>query len=252
MATGIPHSTWSKNVDEALNGNKNALDKRFEWQCLLYPEVAAAVQTVFRSPNAKDGLYITMDVGAGTVDLNAFNRFSGHPGEEQTNRIAELSYYSAIVRQLGDQNLKDPHGAIEPMTKGKLGQELKNSLSTLYVSAKEHQPNNGDIPGRRTWDSATLFIFGGGAQNLVYWDNFIDGLEAAGIYHPQPHHLPAAKDILCPRGVEFGRFAVAYGLSFFRPSLNKVSLPHELKTFAQLYPEIANRPPKQYGFNWDD
>jgi hypothetical protein len=97
-----------------------------------------------------------------------------------------------------------------------------------------------------------LYIFGGGAQNNVYWDNFIDGLEAAGIYRPQLHYLPGSKDILCPRRVEFGRFAVAYGLSFFRPSLYRISLPDELEPFAELYPEIANRPPQQYGFNWED
>src|SRR5262249_9647066 len=192
MAIARPHSTWSKDVDEALNGDKSDLDNRFEWQCLLYPEVAAAVQTVFRSPNASDGLYITMDVGAGTVDLNAFLRFSGHPGERQTNRIAQLNYYSAIICPLGDQNLQDPYGAVEPMTRGRLGQELRNSLMRLQSRAVLFKPNNGNTPGRRTWDGATFYIFGGGAQNRVYWDNFIAGLKAAGIYRPQPHYLPGA------------------------------------------------------------
>ena len=50
----------------------------------------------------------------------------------------------------------------------------------------------------------------------------------------------------------FGRFAVAYGLSFFRPSLDQVRLPHELAPFLELYPEPENEPPRQYGFNWDD
>jgi len=251
MAIARPHSMWSKGVDKALNGDKGDLDKRFEWQCLLYPEVAAAVQTVFRSPNARDGLYITMDVGAGTVDLNAFRRFSGHPGDRRTKRIAQLDYYSAIVCPLGVQNLKDPHGAVELRSKEQIRQELRQSLRTLYGRAIRYQPNNRDLR-RRTWDDATFFIFGGGARYSGYRNNFIAGLEEAGINHPQAHNLPEANDISCPRRVEFGRFAVAYGLSFFRPSLNTVSLPHELEPFAKLYPEIANRPPKPYGFNWDD
>jgi hypothetical protein len=252
MATARPHSMWSKDVDKALDENMDALDKRFEWQCLLYPEVAAAVQTVFRSPNAKDGLYITMDVGAGTVDLNAFNRFSGHPGDGQTRRIANLDYYSAIVCPLGVQNLKDPHGAVEPMSKERLRLELRTSLKKLYDRALVYQPNLGDIRRPRTWDRATLFIFGGGARFSGYRNNFVVGLEEAGIRHPQAHNLPQATDISCPPGIEFGRFAVAYGLSFFRPSWNKVSLPHELETFAQLYPQLADQTPKPYGFNWDD
>ena len=252
MATARPHSTWSTGVDKALNGDKGALDKRFEWQCLLYPEVAAAVQTVFRSPNARDGLYITMDVGAGTVDLNAFRRFSGHPGNGQAKRIAQLDYYSAIVCPLGVQNLKDPQGMVNPRSKEQMRQELRQALRTLHGRAVLYQPNKGSIPGRRTWDEATFFILGGGARYSGYRNNFIAGLEEAGINYPQAHNLPEANDISCPRGVEFGRFAVAYGLSFFRPSLNTVSLPHELDTFAQLYPQLADKTPKPYGFNWDD
>jgi hypothetical protein len=252
MATARPHSMWSKGVEKALNGDKDALDKRFEWQCLLYPEVAAAVQTVFRSPNASEGLYITMDVGAGTVDLNAFRRFSGHPGNGQTKRIAQLDYYSAIVCPLGVRNLKDPQGMINPRSKEQMRQELRQALRMLYGRATRYQPNNGDIRGPRTWDRATFFIFGGGARYSGYRNNFTAGLEEAGINHPQAHNLPEANDISCPRGVEFGRFAVAYGLSFFRPSLNTVSLPHELETFAQLYPQLADRTPRPYGFNWDD
>jgi hypothetical protein len=43
------------------------------------------------------------------------------------------------------------------------------------------------------------------------------------------HNLPAAQDLIRPRGVEFGRFAVAYGMSFFRPNLDHICLPHELE-----------------------
>lgn len=42
--------------------------------CFTFPEVAAGVQGVLRSPTAEDGLYLTVDVGAGTVDMNAFRR----------------------------------------------------------------------------------------------------------------------------------------------------------------------------------
>jgi hypothetical protein len=255
MAVTMPHTVWSKNVDQVLSADRSELNSRFQWQCLLYPEVAAAVQTVFRSPNARDGLYITMDVGAGTVDLNAFRRFSGHPRELQTgsNSVRQLDYYSAIVCPLGIQNLNDPHRAVKQQSEGQLMKKLRESLRILFDRAKLHQPNHlGHGQGYRTWDEATFFIFGGGAHHRGYWENFAAGLKEAGIHNPQAHNLPAAQDLSCPPKVEFGRFAVAYGLSFFRPSLDKVSLPHELETFAQLHPEIANRPPRQYGFNWDD
>jgi len=53
-------SRWPK----CFAADRKTLEDRFQWQCLIYPEVAGAVQTVFRSPNASNGLYVTMDVGA--------------------------------------------------------------------------------------------------------------------------------------------------------------------------------------------
>jgi hypothetical protein len=253
MRAVTPQQFWSEQVAKVFAGDRSALEARFEWQCLLYPEVAAAVQTVFRTPNARDGLYITMDVGAGTVDLNAFRRVGGHPNQRGNGGNAQrrLDYYSAIVCPLGVQNLNDPHRAVERRVENELMEELRTNLHALYLRAKQYQPNNG-APGMRTWDHASLFIFGGGSHHHGYRHNFSAGLNHAGIHEPQVHNLPSAQDLNRPRGVEFGRFAVAYGLSFFRPSLDQVRLPHELAPFLELYPEPENEPPRQYGFNWDD
>jgi hypothetical protein len=255
VAGQVHHNRWNERVETVLAAGQAIFESRYkQWQCLLYPEVAAAVQTVFRSPNAHDGLYITMDVGAGTVDLNAFNRNTGQhlPQGEQANAPRDLNYYAAIVCQLGVQNLNDPHRAVERRQERELMAELRQNLQTLYLRGIHYQPNHGTAPGHRTWDRATLFIFGGGALHRGYKENFAAGLEYAGINSPQIQNLPAAQDLVRPRGVEFGRFAVAYGLSFFRPSLDHVRLPNELTPFHILYPATNNPPPREYGFNWDD
>jgi hypothetical protein len=253
MRAATPQQLWSEQVTKVFSGDRAALESRFEWQCLLYPEVAAAVQTVFRSPNARDGLYITMDVGAGTVDLNAFLRFSGQVRQRENGGTAarRLDYYSAIVCPLGVQNLDDQHDAMLRRVESDLMEELRTNLHALYLRALIHQPNHG-APGNKTWDRASLFIFGGGSHHRGYRHNFSAGLDRAGIHEPQVYNLPAAQDLTHPRGVEFGRFAVAYGLSFFRPSLDHVRLPHELTPFRELYPEHNDEPPRQYGINWDD
>jgi hypothetical protein len=163
LRNAVPQASWSERVAGVLNGDRAKLEARFQWQCLLYPEVAAAVQTIFRSPNARDGLYITMDVGAGTVDLNAFNRFSGHPNERGQNANRGLNYYSAIVCPLGVQNLDDPHRAVRPRDEAELMEELRRNLHALYLRAKQFQPNRG-APGTRVWDRASLFIFGIGVE----------------------------------------------------------------------------------------
>jgi hypothetical protein len=122
-----------------------------------------------------------------------------------------------------------------------------------FISARSIiSQTKGGVRGRRTWDGATLFVFGGGASRPKYRENFAAGLKHAGIDSPQVRNLPAAQDLMRPRTVEFGRFAVAYGLSFFRPSLDHVRLPNELTPFYVLYPRPEEPPPKQYGFNWED
>lgn len=253
MCAAMSRQEWSEQVAKVFASERAGLETRFQWQCLLYPEVAAAVQTVFRTPNARDGLYITMDVGAGTVDLNAFLRFTGHASHRERggNAARRLDYYSAIVCPLGVQNLNDPHGAVRRRGENELMEELRRYLHALYVRAKVHQPNFGPL-GQRTWDRSSLFIFGGGSHHRGYRQNFSAGLHHAGIHQPQVFNLPAAQDLTRPRNVEFGRFAVAYGLSFFRPSLDQVRLPHELVPFRELYPEAERNLPREYGFNWDD
>ncbi len=238
---------WSERVQGVLSGDREELEHRFKWQCLLYPEAAAAVQTVFRSPNSHDGLYMTMDVGAGTVDLNAFHRFTA-----PANHTRELKYCSAIVCPLGIQNLIDPHHAIERRDETELMKELRAKLHCLYLQAQQYQPNLHLPPGMRPWDNATLYIFGGGAHHNGYRRTFIEGPRNCWIHQPQVFNLPSAQDLNRPETVEFGRFAVAYGLSFPRYNLDQVRLPHELTPFRELYPESENEPPRQYGFNWDD
>jgi len=273
MKSGVAHKLWSERVSGVFSGDRAALDSRYKWQCLLYPEVAAAVQTVFRSPNAKDGLYMTMDVGAGTVDLNAFRRFTGHPNQNGNggNAPRRLDYYSAIVCPLGVQNLNDPYRAVRRRDERELFEELKANLFRLYTGGQEYQSNKDAQgrrypPGNRPWDRATLFIFGGGSHHPGYKQTFSHGpsqgwlqvldpgyaelpvrsqARRRALRPPHVYSLPAAQDLTRPRNVDFGRFAVAYGLSFFRSNLDKVRLPHQLMPFHKLYPRREAGPPSE-------
>jgi hypothetical protein len=253
LVAPFPCISWSREIQATRTTLTGRTEDRYQWQCLIYPEVAAAVQTVFRSPNARDGLYITMDVGAGTVDINAFLRNTGEHLRDQvpTARARRLDYYAAAVKPLGIHNLLDPHGAVESRTEQSLMHDLRSAVWALYHQAKRYQPNHGHRRGFRTWDRATFFVLGGGAHHSAYVANFAQGLTDAGIADPRILKLPAA-DLECPSETEFGRFAVAYGMAFFKPSLDDVRLPSDLRTFSQLYPPTAVPPPAQYGFNWED
>ncbi len=232
-----PIATWSEQVKAVLQMPLEEKNKRYQWQCLIYPEVAAAVQTIFRSQNARDGLYIAMDVGAGTVDINAFQRNTGQHLETQTvsGHDRQLNYYAASVEPLGVHNLRDPFDAVQTMDRQKLISRIEQAIWVLFHRAKTFQPNNGHQPGHRTWDRAILLQFGGGAVLPTYQQAFRDGLIQAGIHNPDVRNLPAP-DMDLPAEADSGRFAVAYGMSFAKYNLDQVHLPNELKTFNELFP----------------
>jgi hypothetical protein len=244
LTSPIPADAWSSQV-RALHP-VSAEERRtvFQWQCLIYPEVAAAVQTIFRSPNARDGLYITMDVGAGTVDMNAFHRNTGQhlaaPDNVQHHHL--LRYYAASVEPLGVHNLDDPHHAVSLTDADDLSRAVKQAIWALYLRATQFQPNHGTHRGQRTWDRATLLLFGGGASHWVYPIAYRRGLEEGGINEPQIARLPTPEHLDYPPETDVGRFFVAYGMSFPKFNLDEVQLPHELRTFNELFPPEANNP----------
>src|SRR6476646_6582109 len=106
----------------------------------------------FRSPNAIDGLFITMDVGAGTVDMNAFRRCGA---------IRNCSYYAALICPLGVQIVSDPDGVTVTQEREELMEDLRSQQRQLFRRAQKYQKNHG-TPGNRTWVDSTQFMFGGG------------------------------------------------------------------------------------------
>lgn len=239
----IAADEWSAHVASVFSGDRIALEERYRWQCLIYPEVAAAVQTVFRSPNASEGLHITMDVGAGTVDLNAFRRISRTRTSEREGH-RELQYYAASVAPLGVQHLNDPHGVMARTTESDLMEKLATQVRQLYFEAQKQQPSriDGD-PTYNPWNNTTIYLFGGGAHHPGYKQCLARTLHyACRLKNPVVHQLPKAADLALSSASTFGRFAVAYGLSFYRANLDRIKLPHELTPFRQLYPAIGKIP----------
>ena len=230
-------STWSERVKAVQQIPPEELNRRYQWQCLIYPEVAAAVQSILRSNNARDGLYITMDVGAGTIDINAFQRNTGQHLVAQTvaGHDRRLNYYAASVEPLGVHNLRDPYDAVQTMDRKELISKVRQAIWILFHRALVFQHNHGHQRGQRTWDHAIILQFGGGAVLPTYQLAFRDGLNDAGIHDPAIRKLPVPI-IDLPSDSDSGRFAVAYGMSFAKYNLDKVRLPDELKTYNELFP----------------
>jgi hypothetical protein len=123
-----------------------------------------------------------------------------------------------------------------------LARSVKQAIWALYLRATQFQPNHGTRPGQRTWDRAILLLFGGGAAHWVYPIAYRQGLEEGGINDPQIARLPTPEHLDYPPDTDVGRFFVAYGMSFPKFNLDEVKLPHELRTFNELFPPETNNP----------
>lgn len=255
LAAATVLRTWKRcsGPDSPVKDLKNALQKLNELdlaarenlnaRCITYPEVAAGVQTVLRSPNTPDGKYITMDVGAGTVDLNAFHRRRRVEHDTGTG----LDYWACEVRPLGFARLKLPEAyarqarhelSVNPLAEADLLRQLTAALHDLMQGAFRYQPNHVIGEGRNPWSRHTFaYIWGGGAVHLAYEQTFLHNLKALRIGINDANRLPIPSDqFITPSDVDFGRLAIAYGLSFHKANLESVRLPSELRMFDEQYP----------------
>lgn len=233
--------------------------------CFTYPEVSAGIQTVLQSSTARDGIYITMDVGAGTVDLNAFLRYTAHRG-------CPLSYLACKVEPLGAQRLESHSGIdqyealslpgwhaeafpLHTLSETQLCNQLRTAVTELVMRGKEKQPNLGDMDGLRTWDCPNVYMWGGGSAVGIYGNVLTDTLTRdLRIHQVDVMSLPTAKDLLLPAGVDFGRVAIGYGLSFHPANLDKITLPSELPNRRppqrRQWVHPQNLRPGETGFSW--
>ncbi|HCN30854.1 MAG TPA: hypothetical protein DIT64_19470 [Verrucomicrobiales bacterium] len=101
------------------------------------------------------------------------------------------------------------------------------------------QPNRIDGNGGSPWTHNIIaYIWGGGAEYQPYEATLLTALQSlrVGIHHVTRLPVPNDKFRL-PEGVNFGRLAIAYGLSYYWPNLEAVRLPHQLQTFNEIYPD---------------
>jgi len=226
---------------QALNENDR---KTLDGRCITYPEVAAGVQTILRSRNTPDGKYITLDVGAGTIDLNAFQRRS----QTEKNDIGNvgLNYWACQVKPLGFARIKlpldrsrqsDHETVVNPLPEEEVMRGMNEAISKLMDTAFRYQPYESDGDGPSPWyNESYAYIWGGGSEYSSYSDRFLSSLEDLniGIHMINKLETPL-EDFNTPGGIPFGRLAVAYGLSFHQTNLETVRLPNELQTYKAIY-----------------
>ena len=233
--------------------------------CYIYPEVSANVQSYVKSRAGVDGLYLFVDVGAGTVDLSIFIYYT-HPSNDRP-----ISYVSAGViplgssqieiraaRSLADNDLRQVQ-LQELIRRAKEGDRIdlalhhamKTAEESIEIELLDHAARvlqggrmklTQDTDGRRRkagadqWKTLNLLLGGGGAKTRLYPDVINKWFKQCNQFEPGRKPIPLPEDLKWPTSLparkqaeEFTRFTVAYGLSFDRANLEDHRFPKEVK-----------------------
>ena len=234
---GYGSSSTVKQLNEALN-LWGSMDKKEQSplleRCVTYPEVAAGVQPILQSRNVKEGKYITLDVGAGTIDLNIFHKWT------RFDNTRPLDYWACEVKPLGFARMERKLAktktqvheiSVNPIPEAKLKQQLETAILTIVGHAFEYEPSES------AWRGETLaYMWGGGSEHPAYGECFLRVMESLNIGIHMINRLPVPNnDLILPKGLNFGRLAIAYGLSYYHVNLRNIRLPSTIATFAQRY-----------------
>lgn len=223
--------------------------------CYVYPEVSANVQSYVKSRAGVEGLYLFMDVGAGTVDVSIFIYYP----HESNDR--PFSYPSAGVIPLGSSQIEmrvarnlngDGAGTVaelqEIVRRIKEGHDKHNETITREIRAAQSEIEDemyhevAPILGTgRTqihanqWGSLKMLIGGGGAETPLYRKAVDRWFDQFSHFTPELRPIPLPTDLQWPtdvpearRGRLFRRLSVAYGLSFDRANLEDHRFPRDI------------------------
>ena len=212
------------------------------------PEIAGAIQSFVVSSEAKDGLYIFFDVGAGTLDGVSF-RFHRTDGESKVSffsgKVASVGV-QALCSRLAGPNPKSHEGWIaklfgeessalisNPSCQSDL-QGIQKLVGKVVYEAKQKDPLG--LSETRNNPYLHLFLGGGGSQAQFY-EHAIDSahqarnLEYWNIPPFKLRQLPLPTDFSMGElnDVFFHRFAIAYGLSIPVGEQAETKLPSHIK-----------------------
>ena len=253
-------------VSSCINNPK--ADKRGWDYCASYPETSSNLQAFLKSPARRQGLYIMIDVGGGTLDVSIFRYTPMLQGDWKLTYL-----YSEVIcsgsSQI-DMRLKEkiPEADItylrylKESRAGFSGDQRQKALALLSIVEKQIFTEVAQAMGRTIGNSmdrispdaglaqkdlktVRFFFVGKGFVKYPYED-------AIRLFHqnwleaPQQVALVPPSDIRWPVGLvpasSFVRFTVAYGLSFLRENLEGCKFPDQVIWQKPFPPEWYSKP----------
>lgn len=235
-----------------------------DFDCFAYSEIGAEVASVVLSRTTEEGLYVFVDIGAGTIDASVF-RFWRDGGETKRppyaaevfkNGAAQLEIKASQNSPLSFGKLKEIKETFESMPKSEREQyskEIKSLISaseeieveTVKMLEKVFKEAYRKEPNINRWQDLKLILGGGGSKSKCYKDA---STQAFSLKHSKPPTPPETVTLPKPDDFqmsalpesEFHRFAVAYGLSYEIVNLPEMIFAQDVATVRKLSSKDRN------------
>lgn len=228
------------------------------------PEIISSVLGYARSPLRREGLYLMVDVGAGTLDVSTF-RIHQREGEDDfpifTSEVQPLGAYrlhrrrvAAVIDQLSEETLRrmdeevqvggplpslpDYAPNLREQRLKEADSEFKHECEKLVSKVVCTTRRDRDCNASEWSKGLPVFLCGGGSRLAFYRDvlHTVEQLQKGAFNYQPPFRpfiatkLPQPTDLLAPEVApgDFDRLAVAYGLSFSSLNIGEIQVPSQI------------------------
>jgi hypothetical protein len=228
-----------------------------------FPEVIAEILGYSKSPLRKEGLYLIIDVGAGTVDIASFILYP-HSNTDSYNILeAEVIPFGVIMLhknrlnniknivknkfdylnysvdgvnplpQINDYLPSDKELNIDSID-NRFIKNIEDSIRNIVVKTKKRRD-----PNSSNWnDGLPVFLCGGGARVEVYKEAIIASSNSLNknvhISQFDLKTIPIPEGLCAPELLleNYHRIAVAYGLSYTVDDIGRIVEPNQIKNIS--------------------
>lgn len=215
----------------------------------VIPEFVAQILGYVKSPQRLDGLHLLVDVGAGTLDVAAFNIYRNP--REQADRYpifegsvdslgthvlmgARLSTaVSDIVGWEDDGEVPTPEKLVEltdlDISAVKVIDHGFERIVAQKIASVLQRTRQKRYPGAREWKHGLrVFLAGGGSHCSIYRRSVLKAFESLGV-KALLTDFPALDSLDQLKDSDFHRLSVAYGLTYDADSIGTIVRPQDIE-----------------------
>jgi hypothetical protein len=190
----------------------------------VLPETAAEAAGFAKSTNRAPGLYLMIDVGAMTLDVCTFRL---------SERASATDLYALCVAQVRPLGVEAYHWFLgQGKTESEFVEQCDRCIREVVWGTKTRKDPYAEC--WQTGNELPVFVAGGGANNPLH-RRIVESLKPWLRQHAQNEgvrllELPIPTNIDLPVGVsDFGRLAVAWGLSYPPSEIGEIFSPSAVK-----------------------